>query len=184
MYKLVLFFFLALTSQSIFAQTHIIEELFVELSGEATANDFSNNTYYQAIDSCSVSWQIISDSVPDGWLVSFCFPNCYEPGVTSGTSIFTDSTDQYLNCHIYPNNVSGTGVVKMEITTNNTHKDTVVWSATALDNLFLTELDASAKGEILNVYNFEGKMISKSITNQIVLVEFENGTIEKRFVLP
>jgi hypothetical protein len=53
-----------------------------------------------------------------------------------------------------------------------------------LDNLFLTELDASAKGEILNVYNLEGKMISKSITNQIVLVEFENGTIEKRFVLP
>ena len=72
----------------------------------------------------------------------------------------------------------------MEITTNNTHKDTVVWSATALDNLFLTELDTSVKGEILNVYNLEGKMISKSITNQIVLIEFENGTIEKRFVLP
>ena len=47
MYKVVLFFFLALISQSIFAQTHTIEELFVELSGEATANDFSNNTYYK-----------------------------------------------------------------------------------------------------------------------------------------
>ena len=184
MHKVVLFFFLALSSQSIFAQTHTIEELFVELSGEATADDFSNNTYYHAIDSCSVSWQVISDSVPDGWLVSFCFPNCYEPGVTSASSVFSDNSDQYLNCHIYPNNVSGTGVVKMEITTNNTHKDTVVWSATALENLFLTELDASAKGKILNVYNLEGKMISKSITNQFVLVEFENGIIEKRFVLP
>jgi len=184
MYKVVLFFFLALISQSIFTQTHTIEELFVELSGEATADDFSNNTYYHAIDSCSVSWQVISDSVPDGWLVSFCFPNCYEPGVTSASSVFADNSDQYLNCHIYPNNVTGTGVVKMEITTNNTHKDTVVWSATALENLFLTELDASAKGKILNVYNLEGKMISKSITNQIVLVEFENGIIEKRFVLP
>ena len=184
MYKVVLFFFLALSSQSIFAQTHTIEQLFVELSGEATADDFSNNTYYHAINSCSVSWQVISDSVPDGWLVSFCFPNCYEPGVTSASSVFSDNSDQYLNCHIYPNNVTGTGVVKMEITTNNTHKDTVVWSATALENLFLTELDASAKGKILNVYNLEGKMISKSITNQIVLVEFENGIIEKRFVLP
>tara|TARA_B110000003_G_C16412426_1_gene442803 strand:- start:40 stop:594 length:555 start_codon:yes stop_codon:yes gene_type:complete len=184
MYKVVLFFFLALSSQSIFAQTHTIEELFVELSGEATADDFSNNTYYHAIDSCSVSWQVISDSVPDGWLVSFCFPNCYEPGVTSASSVFSDNSDQYLNCHIYPNNVTGTGVVKMEITTNNTHKDTVVWSATALENLFLTELDASAKGKILNVYNLEGKMISKSITDQIVLVEFENGIIEKRFVMP
>ena len=184
MYKVVLFFFLALSSQSIFAQTHTIEQLFVELSGEATADDFSNNTYYHAIDSCSVSWQVISDSVPDGWLVSFCFPNCYEPGVTSASSVFSDNSDQYLNCHIYPNNVTGTGVVKMEITTNNTHKDTVVWSATALENLFLTELDASAKGKILNVYNLEGKMISKSITDQIVLVEFENGVIEKRFVMP
>ena len=184
MYKVVLFFFLALSSQFIFAQTHTIEQLFVELSGEATADDYSNNTYYHAIDSCSVSWQVISDSVPDGWLVSFCFPNCYEPGVTIASSVFADNSDQYLNCHIYPNNVTGTGVVKMEITTNNTHKDTVVWRATALENLFLTELDASAKGKILNVYNLEGKMISKSITNQIVLVEFENGIIEKRFVLP
>ena len=53
-------------TQNLFSQTHEIEELFVELSGNASDSDFSNNTYYYAFDSCDVSWEIINDSIPDG----------------------------------------------------------------------------------------------------------------------
>ena len=34
---------------------------FVELTGNSTNEDFSNNTYYFAHDSCDVSWQVIRD---------------------------------------------------------------------------------------------------------------------------
>jgi len=53
-------------TQNLFSQTHEIEELVVELSGNASDSDFSNNTYYYAFDSCDVSWEIINDSIPDG----------------------------------------------------------------------------------------------------------------------
>ena len=62
--------------------------------------------------------------MPNEWEFSICFPSCYDSGVTSGTSNFSASTNQYLNCHFYPNNTAGQGVVKMEITTNLTARDT------------------------------------------------------------
>ena len=73
MRKLFLFSFIIFT-QNLFSQTHAIEQLVVELSGNTTDSDFSNNTYYHAYDSCDVNWTIISDSIPDGWLFSICFP--------------------------------------------------------------------------------------------------------------
>ena len=100
MYKAILFFIFLLSSHLSFDKSHEIEELFIELSGNATNGDFSNNTYYVAFDTCDVSWQIIRDSIPSGWEFSFCFPGCYEPGVTSGSSLFTGNTEHFLNCHI------------------------------------------------------------------------------------
>ena len=47
---------------------------------------------------------------------------------------FQASTNQYLNCHFYPNNTAGQGVVKMEITTNSNVIDTVVWIGTAVES--------------------------------------------------
>ena len=97
MYKTILFVVFLLSTQYIFSQSHEIEELFIELSGNATNGDFSNNTYYVAFDSCDVSWQIIRDSIPSGWEFSFCFPNCYDPGVTSGNSLFLDNSETFVS---------------------------------------------------------------------------------------
>ena len=179
---LLLFCFL-LTPQLFFAQSHTFETLFVELSGNATDGDFSNNTYYYAYDSCDVSWQIIRDSIPLGWQYSFCFPNCYEPGITSGNSLFLSNTEQFLNCHIYPNNIPGAGLIEMEITTNSLEKDTVLWSATAIDNLYLSDPTNNFQQKILNIYNLEGRVLSKPNMNQIILIEYENGSIQKKVIL-
>ena len=183
MSKIILSLFFLMSSQLLFSQSYLVQELFVELTGNATNTDFSNNTYYFAYDSCYVSWQVIRDSVPEGWEYSFCFPNCYEPGITSGNKLFLNDTEQYLNCHIYPNNVPGTGVIEMEIITNGLYKDTVVWRGTATDNLFLNELVDNSPQRVVNIYNLEGKILAKPTKNQIILIEYENGIIEKRVFL-
>ena len=183
MSKKIPFLFFLMSTQLLCSQTHLVQDLFVELTGNATNGDFSNNTYYFAYDSCDVSWQVIRDSIPDGWEYSFCFPNCYEPGITSGNKLFLNNTEQYLNCHIYPNNVPGTGVIEMEITTNDLFKDTVVWVGTAIDNLFLNELVDNRPQSVLNIYNLDGKILAKPTKNQIILIEYENGIIEKRIFL-
>ena len=182
MNKIFIFFFIIFT-QYLFSQTHAIEELVVNLSGNASVSDFSNNTYYHAYDSCDVSWTIINDSIPNGWLFSVCFPVCYSPGITSASQVFPSNSEQLLNCHIYPNNIPGSGVIYMEITTNGVQKDTVEWSATAINDLTLNEDSEIDNRKIINIYNLEGRKLSKAITNQVILIEFDDGLIEKRLIL-
>ena len=182
MRKLFLFSFIIFT-QNLFSQTHAIEQLVVELSGNASDSDFSNNTYYHAYDSCDVSWTIISDSIPDGWLFSICFPICYSPGITSASQVFSNNSEQYLNCHIYPNNIAGSGIIHMEITTNGVQRDTVEWRATAINDLTLNEYSETSNRKIINIYNLEGRKLSKPIRNQVILIEFDDGLIEKKFIL-
>ncbi len=174
---------LIILTQNLFSQSHLIEDIVVELSGNATSSDFSNNTYYYAYDSCQISWEVISDSLPDGWLFSFCFPICYEPGITSGSSIFSNNSEQYLNCHIYPNNIPGSGVIQMEIMTNGIHRDTVEWRATAINDLTLIEHPEKRNKKIINIFTLEGKKLLTPISNQFILIEYEDGLIEKRFIL-
>lgn len=177
--KLILFFISALVFQPILSQSYFIDDLFVDISGNASDSDFSNNTYYKAIDSCQVNWLVINESIPNGWNFSFCFPNCYEPGVNAGSSLFLENSQQLLNCHIYPNNVPGTGVIEMEITTNETFKDTVVWSATAFNNLSATQITLKPRGKIVRIFNVEGKRMLTPIRNQISFIEYENGEVIK-----
>jgi hypothetical protein len=84
-----------------------------------------------------------------------------------------------LNCHIYPSNSPGTGVIEMEITTNETYKDTVVWSATAINNLSATEMTLKPRGNIVSIFNIEGKRMLTPIRNQISFIEYENGEVIK-----
>ena len=172
-----------MSSQLLFSQSYLVQELFVELTGNATNADFSNNTYYFAYDSCDVSWQVIRDSIPEGWKAFFVFPTVMSQELLLNNKLFLNNTEQFLNCHIYPNNVPGVGVIEMEITTNSVYKDTLVWRGTAIDNLFLNELVDNSPQRILNIYNLEGKILAKSTKNQIILIEYENGIIEKRVFL-
>ena len=183
MRKSILYLWFLINSQLLFSQSHLVQDHLVELTGNASNTDFSNNTYYFAYDSCDVSWQVIRDSIPDGWEFSFCFPNCYEPGVNSGSKLFLNNTEQYLNCHIYPNNVPGQGIIEMEIITNGIYRDTVVWRGTAINNLSLNGLIYNSPQKILKIYNIEGKILAQPLKNQILFIEYENGIVEKRIFI-
>ena len=182
MRKILVSLFIIFT-QNLFSQTHEIEELVIELSGNASDSDFSNNTYYYAFDSCDVSWEIINDSIPDGWIFSFCFPVCYSPGITSASHVFSNNSEQLLNCHIYPNNIPGSGVIHMEIITNGIQRDTVEWRATAINDLSLNKYSEISDRKIVNMYNLEGRKLFRQIRNQVILIQYENGLIEKRVIL-
>ena len=183
MRKSIIYLCFLINSQLLFSQSHLVQDHLVELTGNASNTDFSNNTYYFAYDSCDVSWQVIRDSIPDGWEFSFCFPNCYEPGVNSGSKLFLNNTEQYLNCHIYPNNVPGQGIIEMEIITNGIYRDTVVWRGTAINNLSLNGLIHNSPQKILKIYNIEGKILAQPLKNQILFIEYENGIVEKRIFI-
>ena len=105
MNKIFIFFFI-ISTQHLFSQTHAIEELIVNLSGNASVSDFSDNTYYHAYDSCDVSWTIIDDSIPNGWLFSICFPICYSPGITSASQVFPNNSEniESWKSHYYKKN--------------------------------------------------------------------------------
>lgn len=111
-------------------QSHTIDDYEVILEGTIAETSPAQNTYYNALEEVSLTWHIVGLEGPSEWDFSFCFPNCYDIGVTEGDLNFTAGTEQYLNCHVYPNQTPGTGMVQMEIVTNGTAVDTVTWLVT------------------------------------------------------
>tara|TARA_B100001758_G_C18251018_1_gene525841 strand:- start:134 stop:454 length:321 start_codon:yes stop_codon:yes gene_type:complete len=91
-----------------FGQTHSIDQYNLQMSGNTNFNDISINTYYNALDTCDISWIIIKDSLPSQWDFSICFPSCYAIGITTAQDIFFPNDKAYLNCHMYPNGQAGT----------------------------------------------------------------------------
>mgnify|MGYP001353148176 CR=1 FL=1 len=71
----------------------------------------------------------------------------------------------------------------MEITTNGVQKDTVEWMANAINDLTLNEYSETSNRKIINIYNLEGRKLSKAIRNQFILIEFDDGLIEKKLIL-
>ena len=110
-----------------FGQMHTIDQHNLQMYGNTNDNDISINTYYNALDTCSISWNIIKDSLPSQWEFSICFPNCYVIGIVNSQNLIYPNEQAYLNCHMYAYGQSGNGIIQMEITTNNLHKDTVTW---------------------------------------------------------
>ena len=111
-------------------QSHTIDDYEVILEGTIAETSPAQNTYYNALEEVSLTWHIVGLEGPSEWDFSFCFPNCYDIGVTEGDLNFTAGTEQYLNCHVYPNQIPGTGMAQMEIFTNGTAVDTVTWLVT------------------------------------------------------
>ncbi|MGB1932037.1 MAG: cupredoxin domain-containing protein [Flavobacteriales bacterium] len=159
--------------------THTIDDHTIELSDISTVSDFYQNTYYNALEACDISWQIVEAEMPNEWEFSICFPSCYDSGVTSGTSNFSASTNQYLNCHFYPNNTAGQGVVKMEITTNLTARDTVVWIGTAVEPINLETYYLSNTDEIEGIYSLDGRKVNQILTNSSVFIRYKSGLVKK-----
>ena len=166
----------------LFSQTYSIDDKELLMSGISSDNDISANTYYNTIDSCNISWAIITDSVPSQWELSFCFPYCYIIGVTNGQDDFLPNEQLYLNCHVYPNGQVGNGVIQMEITTNNIYKDTITWNATINSTVYLDEFNPLGNQQLEYIYDVFGRKVSLK-TNVPLFYKYENGTVEKRLII-
>ena len=55
--------------------------------------------------------------------------------------------------------------------------------ANAINDLTLNEYSETSNRKIINIYNLEGRKLSKPIRNQVILIEFDDGLIEKKFIL-
>ena len=162
-----------------YSQTHSIDESIINLSDDASVSDFYANTFYNAYDSVNISWQIIESDMPDQWSFSNCFPNCYNPGVLSGSNSFLPNSQQYLNCHFYPNNTAGQGVVKMQITTNSNVIDTVEWIGTAVESKNLATYQLLSTDEIEGIYSLDGRKVDQILTNSSIFIRYKSGLVRK-----
>jgi hypothetical protein len=147
--------------------------------GNAGDTDISINTYYNTLDTCIISWNIITDSMPSQWEFSICFPTCFNIGVTSGQDFFNPNEQAYLNCHMYPNGQVGVGVVQMEVITNNLSKDTITWIGYISNTTFVTENITNRK--LLKRIDLLGRETKK--TDTPLLYIYDDGTIETRIIV-
>ncbi len=159
------------------AQTHDIDDHNLFMDGTVSDADVSANTYFNAMADVLVEWSVLDANLPDGWDFSFCFPDCHPIGVESGTNVFDADSEHYLNCHVYPNNISGTGHLSMLLTTNSASVDTVTWWVTieefnhvasnakqpiqTFPNPFASVLNVQGvpMGSSIEWYNAQGKLV-------------------------
>ena len=180
------------------AQTHDIDGHNLFMDGTVSDADVSANTYFNAIEEVIVEWSILETDVPEGWDFSFCFPNCHPIGVVAGTNAFEAASEHYLNCHVYPNNISGTGHLSMLLTTNSAAVDTVTWLVTiegfnhvssigeqpiqTFPNPFASVLNVQGapRGSSIEWYNAQGKLVKHMpnvTTENVQVTGLENGML-------
>lgn len=156
-----------------------IDDHYLEVTDVSTAADFYANTYFNADQALTVKWTIVQDSMPSQWEFSNCFPSCYYPGTTTGSATFEAGSQQYLNCHFYPNNVAGEGLVKMEITINNSIVDTVTWRGIASAVTDISQWYNSSSNPVVAIYNLYGQKLDKIEANQVHILQYKDGTVRK-----
>tara|TARA_B100001758_G_scaffold227075_1_gene220225 strand:- start:326 stop:865 length:540 start_codon:yes stop_codon:yes gene_type:complete len=163
-----------------FGQSYVIDEYSLEMFGSTNNSDVSVNTYYNSFDTCSISWSIITDSLPSQWEFSICFPDCYIVGVVDGQDLFLANEQAYLNCHMYPNGQAGTGIIQMEIITNNTYRDTVTWTG-FISSVSIVDEQIPDKN-IYKVIDILGRETNGKSNDPLFYI-YDDGTVEKRIVI-
>ena len=167
----------------LFSQSHSIDTMNLEMVGTTLYENVSSNTYYNTTDSCFVSWSVIEVSIPNGWEYSFCFPDCYPIGQSSGQDNFMPNEQIYLGCHFYPNQIAGLGTIKLEIITNGIYIDTVSWIGIINPLTSINENTLFKNIKIKKIYDLYGKPYNTSTTNQLFLYLRDDGRVEKRIVI-
>ena len=134
-------YFLILFPMIIFSQVFTVDNDYIELYSNSIEGEFSENTFLNTLEETTITYEIITDSLPVGWDFQNCFPNCNPLNTYSIDPIsFPADSTIYLNAHFYPNNVPGEGLLKMEISANHgTFLDTVTWRAVASSQINLIE---------------------------------------------
>ena len=180
--KKIFFYVFVLLSFNSYSQSFSVKQNNVTLTGFSTDNDFSQNTYLDAFADDTLSWNIISDSLPSSWDFSNCFPNCYPTGATSGNLVTSNGQSYYLNCHIYPNNTSGEGFITMEITNSAGDTEQVTWYGIA-GNVGLEENYVFNKKDIKIIFNLNGQIVKETETNQLYIIQLINNSFIKTFIV-
>ena len=169
-------------SVSVFAQNtyHSIDENEIILQGSSSDYDFYQNTYYNAFDNLEITWEIINADIPNEWDFSICFPECYPIGTANGSDEFIANSSNFLNCHVYPNNIADSGLIQMAIITDGLFVDTVSWIATVNEAMMINENIYTKK--LIKITDGLGQEVTHT-TNQILIYIYDDGSVEKKFVV-
>jgi len=159
---------------------HSIEQNEIILQGSSSDNDFYQNTYYYAFEDLAITWEIINSDIPNEWDFSICFPECYPIGTINGSNEFIANSNNYLNCHVYPNNIAGSGLIQMEIITDELFVDTVSWIATANEAMMINENIYSK--QLVKISDALGREVNHT-RNQILFHIYDDGSVEKKFIV-
>ena len=153
-----------------FGQLFTVENDFIEMSGSSDVSNFSENTYVNTLSDVMISYQIINDSIPIGWDFQNCFPTCNPINTYFINPIsFPADSSVYLNGHFYPNNISGEGLLVMELEGNHgAYVDTVSWRGVAMEEISLKEF-LNNSNEIKYITNMAGQKI-KNIENENIVI--------------
>ena len=179
--KSIFLIFFILVAFSSYSQNFSVQQNNVSLTGLSSNFDFSQNTYLDALADDSLTWNIISDSLPSSWDFSFCFPNCYSIGVLNGNLVINNGQSYFLNCHIYPNNTSGEGYITMEISNNSGYSEEVKWYGVA-GNVGIVNQFFEKCGEVKNIFNLNGQIVNYYKPNNIYIVQLKDNSFVKIFV--
>ena len=166
-----------------FGQTHSIDTMSLEMIGTTLFNNISSNTYYNTIDSCIVSWSVVDISIPNDWEFSFCFPNCYNIGQSSGQGNFIAEEKIFLGCNFFPNGVAGFGTIKLEIVTNGLFKDTVIWNGKINSITSINENSLFRNKKINKIYDVFGRTFNSPQKNKFLFYLYNDGKVERKIII-
>lgn len=169
----------------LFAQDYSFQELNLVIDGVATDEDISNDTYIDVTaEEVLLTWEIIEMNVPEQWFTTFCFEQCYPPGINNGDGTFYAGSSNLVNCHVYPEGVVGEGLVKMLVTDDNSlRSDTVTWTVSVVNQVGLEEMFLNESSEIDAIYDLSGRKLNAVLNQQIIIVRYKNGLSKKVFIL-
>ena len=179
--KKLLFVFSILIGLSIHSQNFTLQNDSIYLSGLYTNNDFDASTNLDAHVNGSISWEIVTDSIPSNWDYSICFPSCHSIGVSNGILNISDGDSYFLNCHFYPNNTPGSGFITMKISDSITTKF-VSWYGLANTASSLGELNQMNKPFLLKITDLLGRE-TEPIKGELFLHFYSDGSILKKITV-
>ena len=166
------------------SQVFNIESDYINFSGNYLDNNFSSNTFLNTLTDVSITYEIILDSMPNGWDFQNCFPVCnpintYDFGPIS----FPADSSVYLNGHFYPNGIIGEGLLVMELSAQHgLFLDTVTWRGTATEETNLKEY-LNSSNEIKHITNLNGQILKNRSSEKIIIVHYKNGQSKTYFVI-
>lgn len=178
------FYLLILLPMISLAQVFIIDNNYIELYSNSIEGEFSENTFLNTLEETTITYEIITDSLPMGWDFQNCFPTCNPLNTYSIDPIsFPADSSIYLNAHFYPNNISGEGLLKMEISANHgTFLDTVIWRAVATPQINLSE-NFNDMSKIKFITNLSGQIINNLHSEKILVITYKNNRRELVYII-